>query len=303
MADQTDSEVDTCSVCGAKSVSRCSRCKTVSYCSKPCQTSHWPLHKADCKRLNYLIKFHLCPDDIVDPPVSRTLSCPATATFQMLHHALQIAFGWASTHAYDFKVKDPQYREPEGDEGFLAEIQSLMKMGPVSHEYQGDASLPRKYLLRVVDRTSMEAGFTVDGPMGEARRRHPQTPLKEASKTRLFHVFDNPEFQDLQMEYEYDFGDGWNHSITILGRIAATSIFSCTDGEGHGVAEDVGSVRGWEELKMAYRAARPNKSQREKMAWFETQASNAEGDGLRGKERMWAVEKINRQLVSLPRAI
>jgi hypothetical protein len=108
------------------------RTKTVSYCSESCQTNHWQLHKADCKRPNYLIKFHLCPDDIVDPPVWRKLSCPAIATFYTLHYALQIAFGWTHNHAYDFKVKDPQYREPEGDEGFLAEVRSLMNTGPIS---------------------------------------------------------------------------------------------------------------------------------------------------------------------------
>lgn len=198
MADQTNSEADSCSVCNAKSVSRCGRCKTVSYCSESCQTNHWQLHKADCKRPNYLIKFHLCPDDIVDPPVWRTLSCPAIATFYTLHCALQIAFGWTHNHAYDFKVKDPQYREPEGDEGFLTEVRSLMNSGPISQEYQGDRSLPRKYLLRVSDKRSMEFGFTVDGPMGEARRRHPQTPLKEASKTKLFQIFDKLEFQGIE---------------------------------------------------------------------------------------------------------
>lgn len=195
MADQSNSEVDACSFCNAKSVSRCGRCKTVSYCSKSCQTGHWPFHKEDCKRPNYLIKFHLCPDDIVDPPVWRTLSCPANATFYSLHCALQIAFGWAHAHTYDFKVKDPQYREPEGEEGFIAEVQSLMNFGPISQDNQGNGSLPRKYLLRVYDKRSMDFRHGVDGPMGETRRRHPQTPLNEASKRRLFQIFDKPEFQ------------------------------------------------------------------------------------------------------------
>ena len=198
MADQTNSEADSCSVCNAKSVSRCGRCKTASYCSESCQKNHWQSHKADCKRPNYLIKFHLCPDDIVDPPVWRTLSCPAIATFYTLHCALQIAFGWTHSHAYDFKVKDPQYREPEGDGSLVELMQSLMNMGPVSQEYKGDGSLPRKHLLRVFDKRSMEFGFAVDGPMGEARRRHPQTSLKEASKTKLFQIFDKPEFQGIE---------------------------------------------------------------------------------------------------------
>ncbi|KAK5452049.1 hypothetical protein LTS15_007772 [Exophiala xenobiotica] len=29
---------------------RCGRCQKVSYCSKECQTSHWPQHKAGCRR-------------------------------------------------------------------------------------------------------------------------------------------------------------------------------------------------------------------------------------------------------------
>ncbi|KAF8069896.1 ectomycorrhiza-upregulated zf-MYND domain-containing protein [Lyophyllum atratum] len=31
------------------SLQKCSKCKTVSYCSKECQTSHWPVHKPMCR--------------------------------------------------------------------------------------------------------------------------------------------------------------------------------------------------------------------------------------------------------------
>eukprot|EP00043_Microstomoeca_roanoka_P029494 m.22079 g.22079 ORF g.22079 m.22079 type:complete len:151 (-) comp9235_c0_seq1:28-480(-) len=34
--------------CEAESTKRCSRCKVVFYCSRDCQTKHWPTHKRDC---------------------------------------------------------------------------------------------------------------------------------------------------------------------------------------------------------------------------------------------------------------
>ena len=34
-----------------EALKRCSGCKSVYYCSKQCQTAHWPNHKSDCKRL------------------------------------------------------------------------------------------------------------------------------------------------------------------------------------------------------------------------------------------------------------
>ena len=33
---------------GAKAFSKCGRCKMMHYCSRTCQRSHWPTHKADC---------------------------------------------------------------------------------------------------------------------------------------------------------------------------------------------------------------------------------------------------------------
>ena len=40
-----------CGFCGAEKehLSKCSRCKSVFYCSKECQKSHWKAYKANCK--------------------------------------------------------------------------------------------------------------------------------------------------------------------------------------------------------------------------------------------------------------
>lgn len=33
------------------SMKRCTQCRSVLYCSRECQTKHWPAHKGECKRL------------------------------------------------------------------------------------------------------------------------------------------------------------------------------------------------------------------------------------------------------------
>jgi len=98
------------------------------------------------------------------------------------------------------------------------------------------------------------------------------------------------------MEYMYDFGDCWKHVISLKGRTEASNHFKCTDGSGHGVAEDV-KMHGWKELKEAYRTINPNKSQREHREWFETQASNRDPNGLANKrEFSWSKEEVNWRL-------
>ncbi|KAK3375625.1 hypothetical protein B0T24DRAFT_488424, partial [Lasiosphaeria ovina] len=93
----------------AATLLHCGRCLKAAYCSKACQAAAWPAHKTSCKRRNYIVRIQLAPDDIVDPPVERTVSCPADAPFYALHLALQIIFGWATTHSFDFAVRDPAY--------------------------------------------------------------------------------------------------------------------------------------------------------------------------------------------------
>jgi len=51
--------------------------------------------------------------------------------------------------------------------------------------------------------------------------------------------------------YTYDFGDEWNHLITVdavAPLLAEDSMVRCIDGRRSGAAEDVGGVRGWEQL-------------------------------------------------------
>ena len=131
-------------------------------------------------------------------------------------------------------------------------------------------------------------------------RVNPNTPQKTGSKVRLFQVLDDAKYNGKPMEYEYDFGDCWCHDITLIGRENAASTFKCVDGEGHGCAEDVGSINGWAELKTAFRASRPNKELKDKMKWYKQSASNGDQGGLgNGRDRQWAKDLINAKLATM----
>ncbi|OJJ48538.1 hypothetical protein ASPZODRAFT_14669 [Penicilliopsis zonata CBS 506.65] len=214
-------------------------------------------------RQNYILKVDLLPRFISNPRITRTLSCPATATFATLHEALIIAFGWSNTHLYDFKVYN--HSDARGREHRLA--------GPES-------------LLTITD-TSLNG----DMMMG---------PTRDSSKVKLFQVLDNSTTKGKTIHYLYDLGDGWEHVVTCTGRSDATQHISCLEGEGHGCAEDVGGPLGWEELLEAYDAESPTSDQKEQIIWYETFASNGDPEGLRGELKWkWDKDGINEQLKEL----
>jgi hypothetical protein len=129
-------------------------------------------------------------------------------------------------------------------------------------------------------------------------RKHSQTPEISSSKINLSKVFSNPSYCDCDIEYENDFGDCWVHQIRVIGRDSATEKFVCVEGEGHGVAEDVGSYKGWEGLKEAHRTEHPDEEQRERRKWFENMASNRDLRGLGGgRERVFDKEGVNANLM------
>jgi hypothetical protein len=219
--------------------------------------------------------------------VRRTLSCPASASFLELHYALQAAFGWSTTHTFDFKIKDPAAPPPPELDVFqyIERMKAGIGQGPPV-----DVG-PRQNFLRIVQDS---APYAVDGVHNGARV-HPQTPELMPSRVKLGKVLD--QYPGAPIEYEYDFGDRWEHQIAVVGREPATDVFVCTDGEGHGVAEDVGGVFGWQALKAAYRARNPDQEQREKMEFFERQASNRDTRGLRdGRDRIWDRHGVNFKL-------
>ncbi|KAK4233289.1 plasmid p 4b orf-3 family protein [Achaetomium macrosporum] len=267
----------------------CSRCRKARYCSQDCQAASWPSHKQDCRRQNYIIKVQLFPGKITDPEVVRTISCPAEASFWDLHVVLQLAFGWTGTHAYDFAVMDPDFRVSADP------LQDLLRM-TASGPPRITADMPREYELRLVDPTFPPNRRAIDR-MHEWQRKHPRMVEKQADQWALWKVFDSAKYRGKQVIYMYDFGDKWEHYLTVEGRADVTDRFVCLSGTGHPVAEDVGSVNGWKELKEAYRTSRPSQEQRDRRKWYENMASNGDPEGLAGDRiNFWDMERVNRHL-------
>ncbi|TVY20425.1 hypothetical protein LARI1_G001024 [Lachnellula arida] len=267
-----------CAVCNIietddRKLLTCARCKKTRYCSKDCQAENWESHKSTCKAQNYILKVSLCPAEITNPSVTRTLSCPSTATYEQLHRALQIAFGWASTHTYDFKIIDPNAQpEPLPDMGTYIARRMAQDAAQFNDSPIPDAG-PRQNLLRIIEKDPF-------GPGGFGSGRGLDSMHNQ-----------DRDYEGAGIEYEYDFGDCWQHTVEVVGRAEASKGFLCLGGEGHGVAEDVGSVDGWLGLREAYRTANPTTEQRERRTWFESRASNRDPRGL-GNGREWDWDSI-----------
>lgn len=194
-----------CASCSSATASlrACARCKVTRYCSKDCQAAHWAAHKPDCKRANYILRFQLFPGDFTDLSVWRELSVPAVVSFAKLHQALQISFGWADTHSYEFTVDDPEYDpKSSGPQDLLSHIMRMEKHDRAmldDGEWLGDPSAPREYLVRIMDdaheqRYPSQARGKRDR-VHATTRAHPRTPIKKSSSTKLFQVFDNSAFK------------------------------------------------------------------------------------------------------------
>lgn len=176
-------------------------------------------------------------------------------------------------------------------------VDMMRKMTSATGKSVDESFIGTRSLVRIAD---PDARGAVDS-MHAMHRRHRSTPEKHADRIELHQILDNPAYTNLPMQYEYDFGDCWEHSLSLLCRVDnATDFFQCIAGEGHSMAEDAGGVKGWEELKLGYRAQALWKEQKEKMRWFEREASNRDEAALgNGWERIWAKTKINGRLAEL----
>lgn len=116
-------------------------------------------------------------------------------------------------------------------------------------------------LVTVIGRTIVYISSGIDF-VHERRSQHPNTPKKEANNYKLYQLLDDPKHRGRIITCTYDLGDNWEHHLIVEGRASPTWVFQDISGTGHYVLEDACSDHGWEELKEAYRAARPTAEQR-----------------------------------------
>lgn len=133
-------------------------------------------------------------------------------------------------------------------------------------------------------------------------------PQQEADWT-LKDVYEKKDWKDedgklveadgpLQLRYEYDMGDSWEHQITLLGRADQQLHESiggpgaprglCLSGEGHPCAEDCGSAPGWKDLKATFKKVRGDKDLKE---WYKKMCSNGDPKGL--DPYKWSILDVN----------
>jgi len=128
---------------------------------------------------------------------------------------------------------------------------------------------------------------------------------KDSKQWTLRDVFEKDKYKNTQIEYLYDFGDDWEHSITPIGRATtSTSSIVCLSGEGGPAAEDSGGPFGWEELKSVYEEHQAceeeheceDPSEHERMEWYEHVCLNGQEGGL--VPGAWDKEVINKEFAA-----
>ena len=221
---------------------------------------------------NYLIQIDLL--GVSDPHISRTLSVPPLTTFHTLHCAIQVAFNWKNAHLHHFEVLDAppttNVSRPYEHRLFRSRAPSLLKLEPDPEPNDYD-----------------------DGVIS-----------KNSKRWKLVDVFEKQRYKNKQVEYVYDFGDNWEHSITLIGRAdTSTSSIICLSGEGGHAAEDCGGVTGWQELKTLYAEHQREEegectdpSAHERMEWYEDDCLNGQKLGL--TPGAWDKEAINREFAA-----
>lgn len=134
----------------------------------------------------------------MNPVITRTLSVPKNTTFHKFHQAIQIAFGWACCHLYQFDVLEP-------------------RQSNIRRMYQ-------KTLMTLEEAPELDEWS--------------EREAEKSTRVTLQRVWDDPQYAGSSMEYLYDFGDNWEHVIEKIGTETGNGKIKCVAGKGHGAAED-----------------------------------------------------------------
>ncbi|OCL13402.1 hypothetical protein AOQ84DRAFT_385428 [Glonium stellatum] len=220
--------------------------------------------------------------DEPDNPGNRNEQAPQPAAkdsylllihFEKLHDVLQAAFGWAQCHAYTFNV--------------------LKLLDP-----SGPSNLTSRYSRELLS-------LVLDDEMKDAYP-NPER-IKKVTDYTLADIYDGELNQGkLEILYEYDHGDGWEHSIVFLGcsdprlrqsmGIPDDMDAVCLGGEGRPCAEDCGGPPGWEDLKALFKS----KTKRDpdgRRQWYKSSRANGDPKGL--DPWKWDIFEVNEALARI----
>lgn len=222
--------------------------------------------------------------DGLTPPIWRRLLIRDDSTFEELHTAIQMAFGWTNSHMHEFCLVPERAKPAPGVK--------------LSREQKWERRAIERFAERRFtgnpDRLAVDSMF--GGDDGEPTHTVQINSLNLTPKSNL--------------KYTYDFGDSWEHSV-ILEKVLATPdaeeliaaaphaaavwkrftkttrtpIGVLLDGERAGPLEDCGGVWGYAELcQIMADPKHPDHAERKE--WTEEYASNSTSKGGFDPERI-----------------
>ena len=160
------------------------------------------------------------------PPIWRKLAVPSDITLGQLHEVIQIAMGWTDSHLHHFILRDKSLK-PTSQE--------------IARRFQRD-ELDEEFLDRVGGRrvfvpTTDPFGEPMEDVNGEDEDGVTLGEVCPKAKSKLI--------------YEYDFGDGWEHTVEVQKIVEpepGVKYPVCLGGKNACPPEDCGGIWGYYEM-------------------------------------------------------
>ena len=156
------------------------------------------------------------------PPIWRRMAVPSTIRLGQLHDVIQIVMGWTDSHLHRLVLRDKSLKPSRG------EIRRMTQFDEVFINRMHGERVFVPYTTPFGDDTELEG--------------------EDEDAVKLAEVCPRPKSK---LIYEYDFGDGWQHTITvqkITEPEAGIKYPICLAGKGACPPEDCGGVWGYYEM-------------------------------------------------------
>jgi len=158
------------------------------------------------------------------PPIWRKLAVPAEITLGQLHEVIQIAMGWTDSHLHGFTVKDDSLKRSR------EEVERMLEQGRWNEVFSASRG------MRVFGPSTTPFG----DPMGSDDEDEDAVTLAEVC----------PKVKS-KLTYEYDFGDSWEHLITVQkieDPKQGVAYPVCLSGKKASPPEDCGGIFGYYDM-------------------------------------------------------